>query len=64
MSKSLTKMGALVVDRSLENIGDDSRVSVKLTCGFTCNFWLTGLSDAEYVDRAKQIKAIEEGDRK
>lgn len=51
------------VDRTCENDADPEIV-VTLSCGFAVRFWLTGLSDAEYVRRTKQIKLLEErGDR-
>ena len=53
-------MSKVLIDRSLENNGDDSAVLVVLPCGFRARFWLTGLSDTEYEARAKQIKELEE----
>ena len=50
------------VDRTYENSGDDSEVKVTLRCGFSARFWVTGLSDAEYIRRTKEIKKLERGD--
>lgn len=47
------------VDRTYENDPEDSCVTVILDDGFKVDFWLSGLIDAEYIRRAKQIQAIE-----
>lgn len=44
------------VDRTYEDHGDNSEIAVELPCGFEISFWLTGLTDEEYINRAKMIK--------
>lgn len=48
-----------VINRDYENDKEDSCVTVILDCGFKVDFWLTGLSDEEYVWRAYEIKELE-----
>jgi hypothetical protein len=47
-----------LVDRS----GQQNRepvIKVTLPCGFMVEFWLIGLTDKEYIQRAKTIKELE-----
>ena len=46
------------VDRTLENVGDDSEVVVELPCGYKERFWLVGLTNEEYIKRTKQLKKL------
>lgn len=49
------------VDRSNEGDHDDADILVTLDCGHQERFWLMGLSDQEYIDRARRLKKAEEG---
>lgn len=51
--------GKVEVDRTLEFAGPDNDVLVTLEDGFTVSFWVTGLTDEEYVYRARKIHEIE-----
>lgn len=46
------------VDRTFENSEEESIISVQLDCGFNIDFWEKGLSDDEYIRRAKMIKKL------
>jgi len=47
-----------IVDRSGEHL-EDPIIAVTLPCGFHVDFWLTGLTDEEYIKRTKLIKKEE-----
>jgi len=36
----------------------EPEIIVTLPCGFIVRFWITGLTDKEYIRRAKEIKAF------
>lgn len=54
-------MTRATVDRTYESSEGDSEIVVTLPCGHAERFFITGLSDAEYIRRTEQIKALEEG---
>lgn len=47
------------VDRSGQQ-DKEPVITVILSCGFSVSFWLIGLSDREYIRRAKEIKKLED----
>jgi hypothetical protein len=50
-----------IVDRTQEDpeVGQDSVVKVTFQDGFECRFWVPGLHDDEYVQRAEMIRELE-----
>ena len=62
MSKVTIDDSGAIVDRTFENSPEDAEVSVELPCGHRERFWLTGLSDAEYIWRAKAMKCLRQDD--
>jgi hypothetical protein len=47
------------VDRTYENSPEDAQVIVTLADGYTERFWLMGLTDAEYIERAIAIREMD-----
>jgi hypothetical protein len=52
--------GEAIVDRTHECDPEDPEITVILPCGHKERFWMTGLSDAEYIRRTKILKKEEE----
>ena len=48
------------VDRTYEFAEEDATIFVELPCGFKVDFWLTGLSNEEYIRRTELIKKEEQ----
>ena len=48
-----------IVDRTYESSHEDSEIKVTLENGFEVEFWITGLTDKEYIRRAKLIQKAE-----
>ena len=49
-------MDQATVDRTFEDCPEDPEIVVTLPCGHTERFFITGLSDQEYVTRAQTLK--------
>ena len=47
-----------MVDRTREHC-EDAEILVRLDCGHEERFWEAGLSDREYVRRAKKMKRLD-----
>ena len=48
-----------IIDRTFADSLEDAEVSVELPCGHRERFWLTSLSDAEYIKRARHLKRLD-----
>ena len=48
-----------IVDRTYEKSPEDQEITVTLENGFKVDFWMTGLTNKEYIRRTKLIQKIE-----
>lgn len=62
MSKVTIDESGATVERTFEDSPENAEVVVELPCGHRERFWLTGLSDAEYIWRARAMKRINQDD--
>lgn len=57
-------IGMDMIDRRFENSPEEPEVSVTLKCGYSARFWLTGLTNKEYVKRTRAMKREEKNRRR